>query len=94
MCGAKTTDESQVLRFTLPHFGDSAHIYISSKLNEAATNESWGIRNINIEAIQEHYQTVVFSDFINKDLPKYNENWTIQNPSGGTAPYVSTFNNQ
>lgn len=38
----------------VPHFGDVATVDLISKLNQAATDESWGFREVKVYVVNEH----------------------------------------
>lgn len=50
---------------------------MSSKLNEALTNESWGVRNIHVTPEKFNPIKIAFADLLHDSLPDYSKEWTI-----------------
>ena len=75
-CGATWSDSFVPLSFTFLHYGQSVKVMVTSSLDSAGTDESWGIANFRIESSLDNCTSVAYSSSFADDGT---EGWTITN---------------
>lgn len=86
MCGggAASTNKGwwediQLIYFEVPHFADSATVSMISKLNQAATDESWGFRDVHVLTRNADGEGIT-ADFTGVEFADIDEEWVITDP--------------
>jgi hypothetical protein len=75
VCGSSTWSDNFVpLTFTIPHYGQAMTVKVTASLDQATTDESWGLADVRIESSLDDCTSTVYSSSFSNDGA---DGWTI-----------------